>query len=244
MAIYDAHSPCSLRPERTRTRSHSNPMLTATLDAFAKEVGEGQLLGAIVFCSLERPIDDLIRHSLSLGPYHRGAAGEWSHTFLIAGPYAARRTPILDCTIRDSKTGGVGWNENLLDVLRTGIANSGGIYAGFAEDYDDPRIHPVAVKWLPALAPADREAIVAAANELKNQGYHYDIPGLIREFVRLLTQIPVPAGKRLLFCSGFCQKAYRSALGPAGDFTDKVSDEDTTPDDIWYSPVGEAYRIR
>ncbi len=219
-------------------------MLTPLLDVFTKEIGEEQIVGAIVLCALERPIDDGIRHAQSLDPYHRGKPGEWSHTFLIAGPYAGENTPILDCTIRDPKTGGVDWNPDLLDVLRTGIAHSGGIYAGLAKDYDDPRVHPVAIKWLPSLSKEQRVAIVAAATAIKSEGYHYDVPGLVRELLRLLTQIPVPAGKRLLFCSGFCQKAYRAALGPQGDFTDKAVDEDTTPDDLWYSPLGEGYRIR
>jgi hypothetical protein len=72
-------------------------MMTALLEAFTKEIGEEQVVGAIVLCSLERPIDEAIRHSQSLGPYHRGKPGEWSHTFLIAGPFAAEHTPILDC---------------------------------------------------------------------------------------------------------------------------------------------------
>jgi len=117
-------------------------MLTPLLEAFTREIGKEQVVGAIILCSLERPIDEAVRHSQSLGPYHRGKPGEWSYTFLIAGPYAAENTPILDCTIRDPKTGAVDWNEDLLDVLRTGIANSGGIYAGLAKDYDDPRGPP------------------------------------------------------------------------------------------------------
>jgi len=219
-------------------------MLTALLEAFTREIGQEEAVGAIVLCSLERPLDEAILHSQSLGPYHRGKPGEWSHTFLIAGPWAAEHTPILDCTIRDPKTGAVDWNEDLLDVLRGGIANSGGIYAGLAKDYDDPRIHPVAIKWLPSLTPEQRAAIVTAAMAIQSQDYHYDVPGLLRELLRLLTQIPVPAGNRLLFCSGFCQKAYRAALGLQGNFTDQVADEDTTPDDLWYSPLGEGYRIR
>ncbi len=219
-------------------------MLTPLLQAFTKEIGEEQLVGAIVLCALERPIDDGIRDALGLDPYHRGKAGEWSHTFLIAGPYAGDQTPILDCTIRDPKTGGVDWNPGLLDILRTGISRSGGIYSGVARDYDDPRVHPVAIKWLPSLTKEQRAAIVTAAKAIQSEGYHYDVPGLVRELLRLLTEITVPAGKRLLFCSGFCQKAYRAALGKKGDFTDKAKDEDTTPDDLWYSRLGEGYRIK
>jgi hypothetical protein len=217
-------------------------MLTRLLEAFAREIGEEQLVGAIVLCALERPVDDGIREALSLDAYHPGEPGQWSHTFLIAGPYAGENTPILDCTIRDSKTGGIDWNPDLLDVLRTGISQSGGIYAGLARDYDDPRVHPVAIKYVPSLTKEQRASIVAAAMAIKEEGYHYDVPGLVRELLRLLTEISIPAGRRLLFCSGFCQKVYRSALGKRGDFTDKAVDEDTTPDDLWYSPLGRGYR--
>ena len=219
-------------------------MLTQLLEAFTTEIGEEQLVGAIVLCALERPIDDGIRDAQALDPYHKGTPAEWSHTFLIAGPFAGDQTPILDCTIRDPKTGGIDWSPDLLEVLRIGISRSGGIYSGLARDYDDPRVHPVAIKYLPSLTPDQRASIVTAGTALQSEGYHYDVPGLVRELLRLLTHISVPAGKRLLFCSGFCQKAYRAALGNQGDFTDKALDEDTTPDDLWFSPLGEGYRIR
>ena len=78
------------------------------------------------------------------------------------------------------------------------------------------------------------------AEKLKRQGYHYDLPGLVRELARLLTGIKVASGRRLLFCSAFCQLAYRSPLGPKGDFVPTIATEDTTPDDIWYSALGNA----
>jgi hypothetical protein len=200
------------------------------------------LKGAVVLVALDRPIDHLIQQAQGLGPYHRGEKSPWSHTFLLADAFSGPSTPILDCTIRDPQ-GKIAWNERLDEVLRTGIAKSGGIYAGRVEDYDDPRTTAMGVKVLFDLTPSERDSIVSEGTALQAQGYHYDIPGLVRELVRLLTGIAVPPGKKLLFCSAFCQAAYRNALGDKGDFAPKVPTADTTPDDIWYSALGNGVRF-
>lgn len=216
-------------------------MLSSFLDGVASQSGAERLKGAVVLVALDRPIDHLIRHAQGLGPYHRGRMSPWSHTFLLADAYSGPSTPILDCTIRDGK-GRVAWDEKLEDVLRTGITKSGSIYTGRVDDYDDPRTTDFGLKCIFDLPPADRDSIVVEAKKLQALGYHYDIPGLLRELVRLLTGIDVPPGEKLLFCSGFCQAAYRSALGDRGDFAPKVETADTTPDDIWYSPLGNGAR--
>lgn len=211
--------------------------LSAFLEQVASQSGADRLKGTIVLVALDRPIDHLIRQAQGLGPYHRGRPSPWSHTFLISDVFAGPATPILDCTIRDSE-GRIAWDEKLEDVLKTGIAKSGGIYTGRVDDYDDPRVTAFGVKCIFDLAPEDRDAVVTEAWRLHADGYHYDIPGLMRELVRLLTGIEIPPGKKLLFCSGFCQAAYREALGDRGDFAPKIATADTTPDDIWFSPLG------
>jgi len=40
-------------------------MLTALLEAFTREIGQEEVVGAIVLCSLERPLDEAILHSQS-----------------------------------------------------------------------------------------------------------------------------------------------------------------------------------
>lgn len=215
--------------------------LSSFLQSLATQSGADKLKGAIVLVALDRPIDHLIQQAQGLGPYHRGEKSPWSHTFLVADVFSGPATPILDCTIRDAQ-GKIEWDEKLEEVLRTGIATSGGIYTGRVDDYDDPRTTALGVKCLFDLTPAERDAIVAEAKHLQSEGYHYDIPGLVRELIRLLTGIAVPPGEKLLFCSAFCQAAYRSALGDKGDFTPKVATADTTPDDIWFSPLGNGAR--
>ncbi|KAA0250601.1 MAG: hypothetical protein EDX89_22635 [Acidobacteria bacterium] len=215
--------------------------LSTFLQQIATESGPERLKGAVVLAALDRPIDDLIRQAQGLGPYHRGKPSPWSHTFLIADVYSGPATPILDCTIRDSQ-GRVAWDEKLDEVLKTGIARSGGIYTGRIDDYDDPRVTAVGVKCIFDLSAEDRDAIVAAGRALQAEGYHYDIPGLLRELVRLLMGIEIPPGEKLLFCSGFCQAAYRNALGARGDFAPEIATADTTPDDIWFSPLGNGVK--
>ena len=211
--------------------------VSSFLQILATQSGADTLKGAVVLVALDRPIDQFIQHAHGLGPYHRGVKSPWSHTFLVADIFTGPATPILDCTIRDAQ-GKVAWNESLEEVLKTGIVTSGGIYKGRVDDYDDPRTTALGVKFLFDLTPAERGAVVTEAERLQADGYHYDIPGLVRELVRLLLGIDVPPGPKLLFCSGFCQAAYRNALGDKGDFTPEVATADTTPDDIWYSPLG------
>lgn len=215
--------------------------LSEFLQSIAEQAGPETLKGVIVLVALDRPIDHLIRQAQGLGPYHRGRPSPWSHTFLIADEYAGPGTPILDCTIRDPQ-GRVAWDEKLDEVLKTGIARSGGIYTGRIDDYDDPRVTACGIKCICDLRADERDAIVAAGEALQAEGYHYDIPGLLRELVRLLMGIEIPPGEKLLFCSGFCQAAYRVALGDRGDFAPDVATADTTPDDIWFSPLGNGAR--
>ena len=214
--------------------------LSELLSSVSTDVGAAKLRGGIVFAALDRPIDKLIQLAMGLGPYHPGQQSPWSHTFLLAGDFAGLSTPILDCTIRDGN-GKVAWNEPLTDVLETGLAKSGGIYTGTVGDYDDPRVTNVGLKLLLELSDADRAAIVSEASKLQAAGYRYDIPGLVRELARLLTGIAIPAGDHLLFCSAFCQSAYRNALSNRGDFAPALNSEDVTPDDIWYSQKGTPY---
>lgn len=212
-------------------------IVSSFLQSLAAESGPEGLKGAVVLVALDRPIDNMIQHALALGTYHRGEKSPWSHTFLVADSFSGPATPILDCTIRDAQ-GKIAWNGKLDEVLKTGIAKSGGIYTGRVDDYDDPRTTALGVKYLQGLTPVERGAVVTEGKKLQAAGYRYDIPGLLRELVRLLTGIDVPPGQKLLFCSGFCQAAYRNALGDRGDFAPKVPTSDTTPDDIWYSPLG------
>lgn len=210
------------------------------LASVANQVGSATLRGGIVLAALDRPIDKLIRLALGLGPYHPGQESPWSHTFLVAGDFRGKDTPILDCTIRD-KNGKVAWDEPLTDILKDGLASAGGIYSGILGDYDDPHVTNVALKLITDLSDDDRTLILSEAEKLQAAGYHYDVPGLVRELVRLLTGISIPAGDRLLFCSAFCQTAYRNAVAIRGDFASDIRSEDVTPDDIWYSPRGTPY---
>ena len=214
--------------------------LSSFLDQLAKKIGPDSLRGAIVFLSLDRDIDRFIQLAMGLGPYHPGKASPWSHTILLADAYGDETTPILDCTIR-TPAGAIAWNESLADVLKTGISKSGGIYDGKVSDYNDPRVKAFGVKVRRDLQEDQRARIVAAGKALQKQGYHYDIPGLLRELALLTTGIPIPAGYKLLFCSAFCQASYRNALGEGGNYQPGVKTEDSTPDDLWYSDLGSRF---
>ncbi len=128
--------------------------------------------------------------------------------------------------------GRVAWDGKLEECLRTGITKSGGSATGRVDDYDGPRTTDVGLKCIFDLPPADQDAAVASATELQALGYPYDSPDILREHVRLLTGIEVPPGGKLLFCSAFCQAAYRNALGVSGDFAPAIATADTTPEDI------------
>lgn len=212
--------------------------LSEFLSTVAAQEGPATLRGAVVLAALDRPIDRLIQLALGLGPYHPGKESPWSHCFLIAEDFHGSDTSILDCTIRDPKTGGLLWNEPLEDLLRQGLTSSGGIYSGKLGDYDDPRVTAHGLKLVRDLTMEDRATIVAKGMRLQTEGYHYDIPGLVRELVRLLTGIKIPPGHHLLFCSAFCQAACRAVPGSRGDFAPGIATGDVTPDDIWYSKLG------
>lgn len=214
--------------------------VTAFLNSVAEDVGEERLEGAIVLLALARPIDDLIRLALATGPYHPGHRSPWSHSILLAEKFRGAETRILDCTVR-ADDGTILWEEPLLDFIQRDPTEQGGIYDGRIGDYDDPRVTNAGVKLLDELTPDERTLILEKGRELQNAGYHYDLPGLVRELVRLLTGIAIPAGEKLLFCSAFCQASY-AALGQKGDFAPQIATVDTTPDDIWYSARGTGVR--
>jgi hypothetical protein len=221
-----------------------------TLSSFLAKVASGHdsdyLRGAIVFVSLDRAIDHLIRRGLSLGPFHPGEPSPWSHCFLIAEPYHGPATRILDCTIRNPD-GSLVWDEdqNALDKVKIvckGLAGkAGGIYDGKISDYDDSRIVTHGVKVLEGLDEQQRQSLVHSAEALQQQGVRYDFPGLLRGFVRLLTGIILPRSPRLLFCSAFVQKVYRDTFGDRGSFASTLSNQDITPDEIWYSAIGRNF---
>jgi hypothetical protein len=219
-------------------KENASMILSKFLTTVAAQEGQVALHGAVVLVALDRPIDRLIRLALGLGPYHPGKESPWSHCFLIAEDYRGADTRILDCTIRDPKTGGLLWDEPLADLLKQGLTTTGGIYSGKIADYDDARVTAHGLKLLRELSKDDRVSIVTEGRNLQAAGYHYDIPGLVRELVRLLMGITIQPGHNLLFCSAFCQAAYRAALGPRGDFSPNIATGDVTPDDIWYSPLG------
>ena len=194
-------------------------MLTTLLEAFASEIGEEQLVGR------DRPVRARAGHrrrpsvnAQEPRPLPSGespASGRTPSSSPV--PYAGENTPILDCTIRDPKTGGVDWNPNLLDVLRTGISQQ------------RRNLLRARQRLRRSAGPPSRHQVVAvphkgAAGRHRRRRHGDPERGLSLRYPRprsgsssmLLTHIPVPAGKRLLFCSGFCQKAYRAALGNAG----------------------------
>jgi len=221
------------------------PSLTDFLNAAAAKLGANMLPGAVVEISLERPMDELIQQFEALGPYHRGTPGKWAHCFIVAN-YAAAGSTVLEATIRDPKTGAIIWNASVKETIEimTQPTGSGGIYESNVTDYDDPRVHPLGLKIVQGLSDAQRASIVTVGRSFLGQGYHYDIPGLFRELIRLTTGITVPSGPKLLFCSAYVQAVYRIALGePAGNFMPStVQSTDVTPDDIWYSALGQQIR--
>jgi hypothetical protein len=218
-----------------------------TLSSFLEKVGSGRendyLQGGIVFVSLDRTIDHLIRRGLSLGPFHPGTPSPWSHCFLIAEAYHGPETHILDCTIRN-KDGSLVWDEdrNILDtvtIVCKGLAGkAGGIYDGKVSDYDDSRILTRGVKIVGSLSAQERAHLIRTARALQQQGFRYDFPGLLRGFMRLLTGIKMPGSARLLFCSAFVQNVYLASIGEPGRFAPAVLSQDITPDEIWYSSTG------
>jgi len=218
-------------------------ILSEFLNDVKEQYGADALHGAMVFLMLDRPLDKLIASALAMGPYHKGKPSPWSHCFLITEPYKGPQTAILDCTIRDEQ-GNVAWETTLketLEILSGALSSKGAgdIYAAKTGDYDEPqKVTALGVRWLPGLSLEERSKLVAVGQGLQKEGYAYDLPGLIRELVRLLTGIVIPPAANRLFCSSFLQAVYRLALGDPGDFNTGLADADTTPDDIWYAPKG------
>jgi len=185
---------------------------------------------------IDRGVDNLISEAMGLDiRHHFGRPSPWSHNVLLAGPYdPAKPMPIFDCTIRKDD-GTVDWKMPLSNVFKKPLDQQGGIYPGFAEEYDDSRVQRFGIKFRRKLSSSDRDSIVKAGRDLQAKNYHYDIPGLFRELARFLLGTSIPPAGKLLFCSSFCQTAYCDALGdPAGRFDRAVRPWDTTDDDIWF----------
>jgi hypothetical protein len=154
--------------------------LSQFLDGVAQTENPTALKAGIVFVALDRPVDRLIQLGLGLGPYHPGKQSPWSHCFLLAEDYHGPATAILDCTIRDPKTGVLIWDEPLADLLQQGITSCGGIYSGKVGDYDDRRVTEHGLKLVRGLTEEMRSTVLAEGLKLQEAGYHYDIPGLVR----------------------------------------------------------------
>jgi hypothetical protein len=217
--------------------------LSEFLSQIADDTGKPEAFkGAVVLVSLDRELDRLIQHALGMGPYHRGKPSWWSHTFLLGGPWIGAQTPVIEASVR-SKDGDIIWDQDHADPIKILWHKDveSGICTGQVGDYDDQRVGNWGIKWLPHLASAELDAIVAAARDPKWNPYHYDFPGLLRELLRLASGglIDPPPGKDLIFCSAFVQAVYVDALGPSGDFAPGIATADSTPDDLWYSPLGQ-----
>ena len=216
--------------------------LSNFLKTFSIKHGREILEGAMVFVSLDRPLDQVIRHALALGSYHPGKPGRWSHCFLIAEEYHGVKTRILDCSIRDKK-GRIIWDSTLaedIDVLIKGIQGKGGkIYNSQVSDYDHEEVQDCGLYYLPDLSAKERHKIVRMARKLQSEGFRYDLPGLAREWVRLLIGVSWKPGRsRLLFCSAFLAKVYRAAFGKAWNIAPGIPSARITLDEIWYSRIG------
>jgi hypothetical protein len=208
----------------------------------AADAGAANLKGAIAFVSLNRTLDRLIQHALGLGPYHRGKPSWWSHTFLLADAWNGPGTKIIECSVR-SQDNKIIWDQDHVDPIKVLSDKDviSGVCTGTVADYDDSRVINWGVKWLPQLSSAQRDSLATDAADPKWKPYRYDFPGLLRELLRIATGglVDPPPGPDLLFCSGFVQAVYVDVLGLPGDFAPSINTYDTTPDDLWYSPLGQ-----
>ena len=221
--------------------------LSQFLNEYSVKHGRAFTEGAMAFVALDRPLDQVIRHVLALGPHHPGEASPWSHCFLIAEQYHGRKTKILDCSIRDRRNRML-WGSTLevdIEVLAKGVQGcQGKIYSGYVSDYDNERVQACGLYFLPELTAKERHKIVRVAAAMQKRGYRYDLPGLVRELVRLLIGVTWKQGKRrLLFCSAFLATVYRTSLGKKWKIAPGIASVDITPDEIWYSGTGERERI-
>ncbi len=212
------------------------------IEASKDKHGPEALNGAMVFVAMDRPLDNVIRQALSLSSFHPGKPSPWSHCFLLAETYHGSQTAILDCTIRDDRNSII-WNSDLIEdlgVLTKGLeGREGGIYSGIVGDYDNEKVTNCGLCFLPFLNDVQRSGIVTAGRQLQSQGYKYDLPGLLRELVRLLVGLAWKPGiQKLLFCSAFLATTYRQALGSSWNVAPNIASVDVTPDELWYSEVG------
>jgi hypothetical protein len=140
----------------------------------------------------------MIQHELSFGPFQRSRPSPWSHCVILAGNFAGPDKLILDYTIRDPKDPSkMAFTETAAELIAMLVKLAGRIYLERLGDYDDSRVHSVGVKHIQSLTQEQRQAIVAAGSSLSNAEYSYDISGLIRELVRLLTGIAILSGQHL-----------------------------------------------
>jgi len=216
--------------------------LTEFLEKSSAKHGAAFLEGAIVFTELDRPLDQIIRQGLALGPYHPGKPAPWSHCFLLAETYHGGATKILDCSIRDDKNQII-WDSTLekdVEMLAKGLqGREGKIYSGEVSEYDHERLKNCGLYFLPKLTEQKRHEIVNVAKELQKKGYRYDLPGLVRELVRLFVGVTWEPGEdKLLFCSAFAATVYRTSLGIEWNVAPEISSADVTLDEIWYSKIG------
>jgi hypothetical protein len=214
------------------------------LDQVAHKHGSRALHGAIVFVMTDRPLSRWMSRMLARRRVDKSAPSPWSHCFLLAEPYRGASTRILDCSVRDAM-GRIEWEISAGRALKMLLAGSigsgiGGVYDAELGDYDNPRIMSYGIRWLPQATAFDRVQIVERALALQRDAIRFDLLGLFRTLFWLLTGIRLKPSPKRLFCSAFAQHAYRAALGNAGAFQPTVRDEDTTPDDIWFSPKGHA----
>jgi len=126
----------------------------------ASIVGNDAMQGAIILVAIDRTVDRLIQKSLALSCHHPGKPSPWSHTFLLAAPFQGASTPILDCTVRDSK-GNIDLHPKLFDILKTIVDKNGGVFGGELGLYDIDQVHPVGVKLISDAAPAERASIIS-----------------------------------------------------------------------------------
>jgi hypothetical protein len=136
------------------------------------------------------------------------------------------------------------WNSTLkesIEVITAGLAGKeGGIYSGHISDYDNDKILNCGICFLPDILQNQRQNLVSAGYQLQGEGYKYDLPGLVRQLVRLLTGIVIPQGEqKLLFCSAFLAMVYINVLGNQWNIVPNISPVNITPDDIWYTSPGQ-----
>jgi hypothetical protein len=208
--------------------------LSAALAAIQSNLGDEMLEGAVVFVSIDRTIDRLIQYALALGPHHPGSPSIWSHCFILLEPFTGPATRIADASIRDEHN--VPIRDGEMDLL-LGAKVSSGVCSGTIADYDNLPLTAAGVKWLPDLGPESRHSICAVAQSGRWSACRYDVGGVLRELIRLMTAgiVTIPAPENPVSSAGHVQAAY---FEPTEVLFAQIAGDAVTPDDIWYSTVG------